>query len=286
VPQDEPPPIFFVHIMKTAGTTMNRLALRNLETDQIFPPPPDEPNPVVQIFQYVAVRPFVELDPTTRSRMRWLSGHVPLSVAETTCPDATPLVLLRDPVERTLSYLRHCQVRQPEHQGRPLEEIYEDEWWFPRFIQDHQTKMLSMTFAEATTAQLTGPPRSMVEQAEHDPELRDAFARDLAEAGTSRALLELSDRAPTELVDVDDARLAAALEALDRIDLLEVTPNLPRLLTRLSARYGWDTPNEWHNRTADQPVPASFRARIAADNAADVELYARAEVVCDRRALG
>ena len=277
--------LFFVHIMKVGGTTLARNAAANYPPDQVFPPERDEADPVSGILQYMAVTPFAALDAEHLARLRFLSGHVPLSVAETTCPDATTIVLVRDPVERTLSYLRHCQWRHPEHAELSLEEIYEDEWFFTRFVQDHQVKLLSMTYEEATAPQLWDEPPELVEQMLADRSVFEDVARGWLAGGQAKGLMMAADRAPTERVVVDDTRLAAAIEALDRIDILALTPQLGELLEVMASRYGWRTESLRLNATEHQPVSEAFRTRIAADNAADIELYRQAEARCTRSLL-
>jgi hypothetical protein len=273
--------LFFIHVMKTGGTTLVRNALQNVPADQVFPRPLDEPDPVIQILTYMAVSPFAALDAEQRAHLRWLSAHVPLSVAETDCPEARTVLLLRDPVERTLSYLRHCQQRHPEHADLPMEAIYEDEWFYVRFIQDHQTKMLSMTYEEATAEQLRDEPPELLERMRHDPALFEEVTQGWLSEGAAKTLLSVSDRTPTERVVVDDRRLDVASDALERVDLVALTPQLGQLLDLMSARYGWTTtPMRLNASERSEPASDAFRARIAADNAADVELYRRAEARC------
>ena len=53
--------------------------------------------------------------------------------------------MLRDPVDRTISYLKHCKRFHPQHRDLALEEIYEDGFVFPTLIRDHQVKIFAMT---------------------------------------------------------------------------------------------------------------------------------------------
>ena len=53
--------------------------------------------------------------------------------------------MLRDPVDRTVSYLKHCKRWHAQHQDLSLDEIYDDYFHFKCFIENHQTKIFSMT---------------------------------------------------------------------------------------------------------------------------------------------
>ena len=57
------------------------------------------------------------------------------------------MTVLRDPVERTLSFLRHQAERRQRGatEDTPLVEIYEDPFRFEAMIQNHMTRMLSLT---------------------------------------------------------------------------------------------------------------------------------------------
>ena len=63
--------------------------------------------------------------------------------------------MLRDPVERTLSYLRHHRDTTPADSELPLEEIYEDPARFRKFIENHMVKMLSLRAEEMTYGMAT-----------------------------------------------------------------------------------------------------------------------------------
>ena len=60
-------------------------------------------------------------------------------------PTAQRLTVLQEPVERTLSYLRHHRETTPKDRSKKLEEIYEDPLRFHGLIHNHMVKMLSLT---------------------------------------------------------------------------------------------------------------------------------------------
>jgi Sulfotransferase family len=283
MPRADAPRFFFIHVMKTAGTTFRSQAAPNFARGEMFPNPFEDLTDLEKILRSIEVRRFFDMPTEQRDQIRFFAGHVPYAAAAMTCPEAITLAIVRDPVDRTLSYLRHCQRGHAEHQSLPLEEIYEDPWYFPRYIENHQTKIFSMTAEETLRGQYDPPvdrdqPPELIEQIKDDPASRREIERILRnEEPTARTLLRLSDRAPTEVVSVDDRRLADALANLERVDVLGVTEDLDSMLATLVERYGWHVaPSYVLNATTGGTVAESFRHRIAADNAADVELYERA----------
>jgi hypothetical protein len=55
------------------------------------------------------------------------------------------MTVLREPVERTLSFLRHYQLKTPSDRHRTLEEFYEDPIRFQGLIHNNMVKMFSLT---------------------------------------------------------------------------------------------------------------------------------------------
>ena len=170
-----------------------------------------------------------------------ITGHFPLCTTELLDGRYTTVTLLREPVERTLSYLRHHRKEEPADRDKSLEEIYEDPFRFKSFVHNHMTKMLSLTPAEMTDGMLT----------------------------------------PMEL---DESHLERAKEALEGIDAVGLQERFDEFFGRLEDRFGWRLGEpETLNTTDPVDVSQSFRERIAADNALDVELYEFAqELVASR----
>jgi hypothetical protein len=81
-------------------------------------------------------------------------GHFPYVARSFVGRDTITFTLLRDPVERTISVLRHCK-RYHEHQRHlSLDEIYDDAFVFPLYIHNHQAKMFAMTLDDRLESHL------------------------------------------------------------------------------------------------------------------------------------
>jgi hypothetical protein len=293
VADEEERPFFFIHVMKTAGTTLWAQAEATFGSAAMYPNQRSD-NDFARVVEYLGVEGFVNLTARQRAGIRFYAGHVPFAVAGLAVPDAVRVALVREPVARTVSYLRQAQRTHAEHAGMSLEEIYEDPWYRPRFIDNHQTKMFSMTAAEATSGQQdplfdhTDPTRreAAARADPDDPALAAAIMADMQAAGPwASTMFRVADRAPTELVEVDDDRLEAAVDNLAAVEALGISERVDDLLAVLVSRWGW-APARPHRLTASAPtaVAPSFARRIAEDNAADTVLYQEACRLVDRAA--
>jgi hypothetical protein len=224
---------FFIHVMKTGGGTLRLHIRNNFASDEVFPQPDLDPDLMTA---NTSLGYLDSLPAERRRRIRVFTGHFPFMATELV-GEVTTLTLLRDPVERTLSWLR---ARQRNHGGE-LEAIYEDPMLFEMFVHNHQAKLFSFRAADRPDSYLAG-------------------------------------------LDVTPDRLELARRNLARVDAIGVQEHFEDFCARLEARFGW-TFGEVENRHVSEPVdvPASLRERIAADNGADMELYAFACELCEGR---
>lgn len=146
-----PERFFFLHLQKTAGTALAKRLHHQFPDDAIYPDASDgSPPDSVLVVEHLAARVRARGD-----AIRVITGHFPLCTTEVLGGGFTTFTVLRDPVERTLSYLRHQRVLGDAPADVPLEQIYDDDFRFHSLIHNHMVKMLSMTPAEATADALT-----------------------------------------------------------------------------------------------------------------------------------
>jgi hypothetical protein len=205
----------------------------------LYPLPPDRGRPQAVLDVDHVERSFAAY----RNQIRIITGHFPLCLGERLGIPLTTFTILRDPVERTLSFLRQRQQQSAKYRDLPLEDVYADPYLLHGFIHNYMVKALTLTVEE----------------------MRHGVAT---------------------MVPYDDARLERAKYNLEhRIEIFGLQERFGDFLDRLAARFGWDLgERETHlNRTARSGVSDELRARIARDNAFDVELYAFAKGVLERR---
>jgi len=113
-----------------------------------------------------------------RAELRVITGHFPLCTPDVLGAPFTTLTVLRHPVERTLSLLRHRKMVEERFRACELEEIYADHG-LQNIIHNHMVKMLSLTPGEMTYAPLSMPvafDEARLDLAKHNLEQRiDAF---------------------------------------------------------------------------------------------------------------
>ena len=232
---------FFAHVQKAAGTSLFAQLRRHFDRDEIYPDPSDNvPGPAPVLFvSHLQARYAVR-----RGRIRVVTGHFPIRVTEVLDDEFVTLSVLRDPVDRTLSFLRHHRLRTPADAHRSLEEIYSDPIRFHGLIHNNMVKMFSLSPGE----------------------------------------MALGDGLMTHVKDFSTARFEEAKQRLASVDVLGIDSHFDAFLDELVARFGWRLGQMMHaNRTPADDVSASFRRRIARDNAADVELFVYAQQLCAQR---
>jgi hypothetical protein len=136
------PRFFFVKVMKTGGGTFLQHVLANFERDEVYPYKPLDRDIYVANF---AIDYLTGLSATRRARIRVYTGHFPFVAAQLMQTELVTITILRDPIERTISYLKHCKRYHEQHRSLSLEQIYEDPFFFSTLIRDHQAKLFAMT---------------------------------------------------------------------------------------------------------------------------------------------
>jgi len=147
----EPQRWFFVHMHKTAGTALYQRLLEQFPLEAVYPRRAEQKAHKASLFVDRLREQFRE-----RGReIRLIAGHFPLCTTDLLGVPFTTITVLRDPVERTLSSLRHMREQEPMCRDQPLERIYEDPIRFPCLIHNHMVKMLSITPEEMTDGMLS-----------------------------------------------------------------------------------------------------------------------------------
>lgn len=251
---DDPERFFLLHVQKAAGTSLMSRLQHHFGKPAVYPDRSDGDEDAV-----ISVQRLEERWRARRDEIRVIAGHFPLCAVDLLGGGFTTLTILREPIERTLSYLRHRRQEAPEDRDKSLEEIYRDPYRFEALVHNHMTKMFSLTPDEAT-----------------------AWALESAEIFS----LEPDRSAPWILAKVEftPARLERAKEGLASVDAIGFQEHFDDFCGELSRRFGWDLGPQQHvNRTGSSEISPAFRARIAKDNAMDVELYEFALELCERR---
>ena len=237
---------FYVHVQKAAGTELRERLKRHYAPEQLYPDPSD--GDVFAVAPQVSVRQLLARWAVRGDQIEVITGHFPYCTTELLGAEFMTLSVLREPVARTLSHLRHHRRMNPDTHDLPLEAIYDDVFK-PALFANHMVKMLSLT------------PEEIAWAAEHD---RWAMVMN---------------------VDLDRERLERAKHNVAALDELGLHDRFDEFCERVQARFGWQLGAPLYaNRTPQEEAPESLRARIAADNALDVELFHHASELYRERA--
>jgi hypothetical protein len=257
----EEPPFFFLHVMKTGGTAFVLNLLQNFAAGAVYPSDIDKEQPG-DLLPYVSIPRLLAVSGERRKAIRMYTGHFPFVVCELMGVELRTLTLLRDPVERSLSVLKHFKRHFARYEPLSLAALYDDPFLFENFVHNHQTKLFSITVNDR--------PQTFVSALTH-LEIR------------ARHLGGPDPVGPTTIV-VDEARLTAAKTNLAKVDLVGVHERYAGFVESLRTRFGWwpaGVDADLRVNVADDASDAgpALRRRIAEDNAFDAELYEFAKSV-------
>lgn len=261
-----PKPVFFVHVMKTAGTTLSH-TLRRLYREDASYPAGDSQN---RLGQKVNVMRLLEHAAAATHPLDFYTVHMPAWLAFHVAPQHLHITLLREPVARTVSHLR--QIARGTG-AASLEDIYAHPEWRSR-LSNYQTRLFSLSHDDHCRQQAA---------VRADLERLQLSVEELRQLAGSRAMVEyglLTGMSHAD--DVDEHSLQAAIAQLDRFALVGITEALPAFGARLAALLGRDLgPMPRKNVTAQPlPVAESLLTQIRQDNALDLQLYEHVKRHC------
>ncbi|MFT7608984.1 MAG: hypothetical protein ACI9MX_002052 [Candidatus Aldehydirespiratoraceae bacterium] len=138
-----PQRFFFLHMQKTAGTALWQRLQEAFPREALYPGVDDGPMGETTLLTKWVRAAFERRG----DEIAVVAGHFPLCTTELLGGDFTTFTILRDPVDRTLSALRHYRETTLGEADTPLEEVYADpqrQW----VVHNHMVKMLSLTVDE------------------------------------------------------------------------------------------------------------------------------------------
>jgi hypothetical protein len=229
------PRFFFIHVMKTAGTTFVQQLREQFPAEAMYPARTRDWIGEHDYDVYINIPRLLALPPERRAEICVYTGHFPYYVTELIDPNLATLTVLREPIARTISVLKHFKRVEERFRSCSLEEIYGDRQIFRFFVENHQTKVFSLDASDN-------------EQAINCGLTLDDARFDRACANVARVDLLGLTEAYDDFVRTAQHRFGWWPDGVD----LDIRTNLS---------------------TEDWDVAPGFRDRIAADNAYDVAFY-------------
>jgi serine O-acetyltransferase len=273
---------FFVHLMKTAGTSFVFQLNEQFGENQVYPSGGLDRRNDADFAAYVSIRRLTSLTPERRAAIRMYTGHYPYVASKMLGIDVQTLTLLRDPVDRTISVLKHFKRLSKRYRTYDVEAIYDEPFVFAHFIENHQTRMFGVTAEDKpeafgstmdywSTAWMLG-----IGNPNYDPNKPPEIDAETAIAAA-------------QATKVDDDRFAIAKRHLEEVDVLGLVEQYDDFIAELRNRFGWwpggiDT-NKRANRSHEAwTESAALRKRIEADNPFDMAFYEHAKEIVSSRA--
>src|SRR5690606_15792713 len=137
---------FVAHMQKTAGTTLRDRLRATFAENEIYPNSSDGDDARVSV---ISVKHLEQCWAERGHEIRLLTGHFPVRTVDLLPGDIdwVTMTVLREPVERVLSFLRHQAARRQRGatEDTPLDEIYDDPFRREAMVRNHMTRMVSMT---------------------------------------------------------------------------------------------------------------------------------------------
>lgn len=133
---------FFIHCLKAAGTSLFfQLRQQVFDEESVYPTVSDMNHPWSSFDTNYLIKRSNDPD----SNYQVFTGHFPFCTMEILGGDFKSFTVLREPVDRIISFLRHHKKLTPEDRDKSLEELYDDPFIFQSKIQNHMVKMFSLT---------------------------------------------------------------------------------------------------------------------------------------------
>lgn len=227
---DEVVRFFNAHMQKTAGTSLRDRFRNEFPAEAIYPNRDDGPDILRAV---ISVEQFLQSWEQRGDEIRLVAAHLPLRVLELIDAPFVTFAVLRPPIERTLSYLRHQKKVVKADRDKPLEEIYDDPFRFTRIIKNHMARTLAVSPEEFL------PDEGVMVEVPYD----DAFL----------------ERAKTALAGLDLFALQPYFEDF-----------CTELSARYNINLGEPIRT---NTTEPEDAPPHLVERIIEDNALDIALY-------------
>ena len=239
--------VFFVHLMKTGGAGVSHL-LRDVLGEEVCYPllrgvvqerrpdvlpgratPVEVPDGGIAVVRKLQPDVLLGQPEGVLDRMRLISVHMPAWVCEVVPGEFVRTTILREPVARTVSHLRH--ISRTVGDGAPIDELWATPMWRDR-LANYQVRMLGADRPAPEADALSKGWASRID--DESDSVQDAFRA---------AVKPFFGTGVREVETVDDSFLARARSRLASFDVVGTTEDLATYVDRLRSATGLPIPD-------------------------------------------
>ena len=139
--------IFFIHIMKTAGTSLRKMLTDSLDESLTYPNDRDLQKSPHRHYPSLS-NILSQMQSGELRKFKILCGHYPFFLGEMVFKNPRYIVFLREPVARTISMIEHRKWKTPAFRYLSYEEILDNEDFVKKQLENYQTKVFALSDIE------------------------------------------------------------------------------------------------------------------------------------------
>ena len=132
----EEKPFVFIHVPKTAGTSLRKIIEKNYRPEQLFFVYDKHPG-------FYSINDMKKLKSEDIKNFKIIMGHFPFNKVFFPAEKMRFVTMVREPIERVISYYHHIMTHNNEWRGKRISLLKYLEISGDLQLQDHQTRVLS-----------------------------------------------------------------------------------------------------------------------------------------------
>ncbi len=310
---------FFVHVMKSAGTSFLRYVHENLGSQGPFF---RGENSFANRFRGSGIDGsaldfILKNEPEVFRYLPWqgacfFDGHMPFEASRLLASGSSRvncLTILRHPVERVASHLLQDSGRA-NTQAKLIQgakSLYQNPSWWLAYGRDYQVKLFAMTASETLADEKVTSKWLHIMQllvlaacAPCSSQRRDAAARiisegdewnkfedrgEVPELGFQNFNADFGRIIPQSApIEVTASRFEVACDRLESCFAIGLTEEIHYMAEEMNRHFNWRPARlKWANQGSGHCLSSAFRKQIARDNEADIEFYQYARRLVAKR---
>jgi len=139
-----PDRVFFIHVMKTAGTSLVSYIRDAIPPERVYPCRGIDFDDPGDTRVYMNVPRLLAVPEARRENIHVYTGHFPFMAHTLLRADLATITVLREPVDRVISILKQFKRTNPRFRDASLSQVYEDQGVFRWYVSNHQARVFAL----------------------------------------------------------------------------------------------------------------------------------------------